>query len=60
MLDFTNKLISEEVILQNLISTACIKSKKGLDVEECSRRACNDIINGILLPNIREMEKLSN
>ena len=55
MIDFTNKRLSEEVILRHLVLTACQKVKRGLDPIVCAKQASDEIVMGILIPTIREM-----
>jgi len=58
MYDLTKGILSEETILRHLVLTACQKAKRGLDPIDCARRASDEIIMGILLPNIREWERV--
>jgi hypothetical protein len=57
MIDFTNKVVSEEVILRHLVLTACQKAKRGMDPLDCARRASDEIVMGILVPYLRETER---
>jgi hypothetical protein len=57
-INFTNKLIDEEKILRHLISTACHKAAQGVDPNECAKVATDEIIQGILVPRDKELEKV--
>jgi len=56
MIDFTNKIVSEETILRNLVSAACRKAGSGIDPDECAKVASEEIVTGILIPTIRCLE----
>lgn len=57
MIDFTNKILSEEKILRYLVSTACQKAKRGIDTIQCAEKASDEIIMGILIPSIKRFDR---
>jgi len=55
-MDFTNKIVSEEYILECLVLTACMKAARGIDPAECAATVRQEAVAGILVPYIEEME----